>query len=124
MARRNERAFKQIMAVRKGELLALQQVSETIKHVLADGAPNPSDTVIEELTRIEIALRKKHAPPEEPENNEEQSLQNEIGQVQNAETIATNMKMTKREYLTKMADDFDKRIALMAPHCEVKRVEQ
>jgi hypothetical protein len=55
----NERAFKQIMATRKGQLLALQQVSETIKRVLADGAANPVDTVTEELTRIEIALAKK-----------------------------------------------------------------
>lgn len=121
---RNEFFFKQIMASRKGALLALQQVSETIKHVLGDGVQNPTDAAIEELTRIEIALRKKHSPPEEAENNEEQSLRNEIGQLQNAERMATSARMTEHEYLTRMADDIDKRIAVMAPHCEVKRIEQ
>lgn len=121
---RNEFFFKQIMASRKGALLAWQQVSETIKHVLADGVQNPTDAAIEELTRVEIALRNKHSPPEEPENNEEQALRSEINQVENAGRMATNMKMTEREYLAKMADDLDKQIALMAPHCDVKRIDQ
>ena len=120
----NERAFKQIMATRKGAVLALEKVSETIKRVLADAVPNPADAVTEELTRFDIALGKKHAAPEEPENNEEQSLRNQIGQFQNAEQIAQRMNMTEREYLTQMAEDLDKQIALMKPHCDVKVVPQ
>lgn len=119
----NERAFKQIMAMRKGGLLALQQVSETIKRVLAEGAANPVDAVTEELTRVQIALRKKHLPPEEPENNEEQSLQGEMSQLDNAEQMAKRTNMTVRDYLTRMAEDFDKQIELMKPHCEIKRIE-
>lgn len=119
----NERAFKQIMASRKGALLALQQVSETIKRVLADGSANPVDAAKEELTRIEIALRMKHLPPEEPENNEEQSLRGEMRQLDNAKQVSKGMKMNERDYLAKLAEDFDKQIALMEPHCEVKRIE-
>jgi hypothetical protein len=120
---RNERAFKQIMASRKGALLALQQVSEIIKRVLADGAANPAEAAMEELTRLELALRRKHSPPEEVENNEEQSLQGQMGQLENAEQMAKQMRMSEHNYLTKMAEDFDKQIALMAPHCEIKRIE-
>jgi hypothetical protein len=119
----NERAFKQIVAIRKGELLALQQVSETIKRVLADGAVNPGDAVTEELTRFVTGLRKKHSPPEEPENNEEQYLRNEIGRLDSAEQVARNTKLSERDYLKKVAEDADKRIALVAPHCEIVRTK-
>jgi hypothetical protein len=115
----NERAFKQMMAVRKGELLALQQVSETIKRVLTDGVANPGGAVNEELTRLVIGLRKKHTRPEEPENNEDQSLQNEISQLDGAAQVARNMKVSERDYLNKFAEDTDKRIAQMAPHCVI-----
>jgi hypothetical protein len=115
----NERAFKQMMATRKGALLALQQVSETIKRVLADGAANPSDAATEELTRVAIGLRKKHSPPEEAENNEEQALQNESRMLDNAAQAAKRMKMSERDYLAKLAEDTDKRVALMTRHCEV-----
>jgi hypothetical protein len=115
----NERAFKQLMAVRKGELLALQQVSETIKRVLADGTANPGDAVTEELTRLVLGLHKKHTAPEEPENNEEQFLLSEISQLDGAAQVARNMRMSERDYLTKVAEDTDKLIALMKPHCDI-----
>lgn len=45
---KNERAFKQIIAIRMGELMAMQKVSEVIKQVLADrtveGAINATKT--------------------------------------------------------------------------------
>jgi hypothetical protein len=46
-----------------------------------------------------------------------------MSQLNNAEAMAKQMKISEREYLTKVAEDFDKRIALLAPHCEVKRIE-
>jgi hypothetical protein len=116
---RNERAFKQMMASRKAELQALQHVSETIKRVLAEGTANPGDAVTEELTRLVLSLHKKHTAPEEPENNEEQSLRSEISQLDGAAQVARNMRMSERDYLTKVAEDTDKRIALMKPHCEI-----
>jgi hypothetical protein len=116
----NERAFKQVMAVRKGGLLALQKVSEAIKQVLADGVPNPADAATEELTRFEIALQKNHSPPEEPDNNEVQALRNQMPHLENAERMAKQMNMSERDYLAKLAEDFDKQITSMEPHCDVK----
>jgi len=69
---KNERAFKRIIAVRKGELMAMQKVSEVIKQVLADPTvESPMNATKTELTRIILAGAGKQHTPEEPEGKEE-----------------------------------------------------
>ena len=69
---KNERAFKQIIAIRKGELMAMQKVSEVIKQVLADPTvESPMNATKTELTRIILAGAGKQHTPEEPEGKEE-----------------------------------------------------
>lgn len=80
--------------------------------MVADGTEHPTDALTEELTRVALALRKKHSPPEEAENNEEQALRMEIGNLDNAERAAKQMKMNERDYLEKLAEDMDKQVAI------------
>jgi len=49
----NDRAFRNLLAERKGPLLAMQKVVEVIKQVLADPmVTNPLDSVIQQLTPL------------------------------------------------------------------------
>lgn len=121
---KNERAFKQIIAIRKGELIAMQKVSEVIKQVLADPTvESPINATKTELTRLILAGAGKQHIPEEPEGNEEMGLRNAIANLNNAGQASKTLKQTEREYLTKYVAEQDARIEAMGPHCEVKRLD-
>jgi hypothetical protein len=61
---KNERAFKQIIAIREGELMAMQKVSEVIKQVLADPTvESPINATKTELTRLILAGAGKRTFP-------------------------------------------------------------
>jgi hypothetical protein len=121
---KNERAFKQIIAICKGELMAMQKVSQVIKQVLADPTvESPIDAAKTELTRIILAGVGKQHIPEEPEGNEEMGLRNAIANLNNAGQASKILKQTEREYLTKYVAEQDARIAAMGPHCEIKRLD-
>jgi hypothetical protein len=57
----NERAFAQLPASRKGELLALQLANEVTQQALT--SPNPSDAAATELKRDIKVLQRKTSPP-------------------------------------------------------------
>lgn len=121
---KNERAFKQIVAMRKGELMALEKASEVIKQVLADPTvDSPINSAKTELTRLVLAETGKRHTPEEPEGNEEMGLRNAIANLNNAGQASKMLKQTEREYLTKYVAEQDVRIAAMRPHCEIKRLD-
>jgi hypothetical protein len=111
----NDRAFKNLVAARKGPLLAMQKVVEVIKGVLAD--PMVSSPIAEALRALRplADAEQKNRPPEDPEFFQAMSLRNDV---QNLE-MAQQQKINEREWLTRYLEQQEKRIGLMRPHCEL-----
>jgi hypothetical protein len=113
----NERAFHQIMAIRKAQLLGMERVNEVMKQVLDTGIEDPIRAVIEELTRLDIA---EAGEPQDPENPyQDTELRNAISNLRNAQQESKAMKRTEREYLQKLVEDNNARIALILPHTQI-----
>ena len=115
----NERAFRQLVALRKGQLLAMEKVNEIVKRVLADPmVDSPISAALTELTPLaDVAQRNR--PAEDPAFNQAIYLQ---GTVKNFENMQRwRMNMTEREYLTRYLDEQEKRFALMSRHCELEK---
>lgn len=118
----NQHAFSQIVASRKGSLMAMQKVSKVIKQVLADPTiTNPSAAAVEQLKR-ELAEAEKHNNPEVAEGNEKMALQNEVANLGRSQQTGFLRSATVHDYLQQYVEDMDKRIALMAPHCEIRKL--
>jgi len=116
----NEHAFSQVMAIRKGSLIALQKVSKVITQVLADPTvANPGAAALEELRR-EIVEAEKHNNPEVAEGNQKVPLQSAVADLERSQW--KYMRVTERDYLRQYVENLDKRIALIAPHCQLQRV--
>ncbi len=119
----NDRAFRNLLAERKGPLLAMQKVVEVIKQVLADPmVTNPVDSVIQQLTPlVDSADKMQNLPPEEAESNVGMHVQNDLTNFQMVQRsqIWFQMNMTEREWLTHYVEQHEKRIALMAPHANL-----
>jgi hypothetical protein len=113
----NERAFHQIMAIRKTQLLGMERVNEVMKHVLDTGVEDPTRAVVEELTRLDLAEAGKPQDPENP--NQDTELRNAISNLRNAQQASMVMKLTEREYLQKLVEDNNARIALILPHTQI-----
>jgi hypothetical protein len=118
----NDRAFRNLVAERKGPLLAMEKVTEVVKRVLAEPmVMSPLDAAIRELTPLVDAAETKHGPPEDPESNAAMHLQMDVKNLQMMQQSAfwTRMNMTEREWLTRYVEQQEKRIALMKPHSDV-----
>src|SRR5258708_7804475 len=76
----NDRAFRNLLAERKGPLLAMEKVVEVIKQVLADPmVTNPLDSVIQQLTPlVDSADKMKNLPPEDAERNVAMYLRSDL----------------------------------------------
>lgn len=114
----NERAFRQLLAMRKGQLLAWEKVNEVIKRVLADPmVTSPTTAALTELTQFADSLDVKNRPPEDPEGNAARNLRTDI---QNLQMMQRSLPSTaERERLTQYVGELEKRIALLSPHCNL-----
>ena len=119
----NDRAFRNLMAERKGPLLAMQKVVEVVKRVLADPMVlSPLNGVIQQLTPlVDSADKVKNRPPEDAERNVAMHLQSGLQNFEMAQRsqIWLRMSMTERAWLTQYVEEHEKRIALMAPHANL-----
>jgi hypothetical protein len=117
----NERAFRNLMAERRGRLLAMEKVNDVIERVLGDAmVSDPVSATLNELLPFTESLdaKTKNASPEVAENNVARNLQ---GDIQNLQRMQQE-KMSgtaQRESLAEYVDYQEKRIALMKPHCEL-----
>jgi hypothetical protein len=122
----NDRAFRNLVAERKGSLLAMEKVTEVVKRVLAEPmVMSPLDAAIRELTPLVDAAQKlQHGSPEDPESNAARHLQAEVGMLQTMQRSAvwSRMNMTEREWMTQFVERQEKQIELMKPHCEIVRM--
>ncbi len=119
----NDRAFKNLVAVRKGPLLAMQKMNEVIKGVLADPmVSNPIAEVLRALTPL-ADTDQKNRPPEDPEFHQAFFLRNDVKNLemmQNSKMLSA-MNMTQRQWLTRIVEEQEKRIAVLAPHADLVR---
>jgi hypothetical protein len=114
----NERAFRQLLASRKGQLLAMQKVNEVVKQVLADPRiDSPVAAILADLIPFADAMDRKNRSPEDPESNEAMGLR---GDIQNLQMMQRSLPSTAaRERLTQYVGELEKRIALLLPHCNL-----
>ena len=118
----NQHAFSQIVAIRKGYLMAMQKVSKAVKQALADPTiANPGAAAVEELKR-ELAEAEKLNNPEVAEGNEKMELQNAVADLERFQQPGFLRSFTVRDHLQQYVEDMDKRIALTAPHCQIRKL--
>jgi hypothetical protein len=121
----NERPFKQIMAMRKGALLAMQKVNEAIKQALADPmVTSPITAAKIELTRLALAEvgKGKQWTPDDPEADQEMHLRNAIAELDRMQQRSKQTNISEGDYLKKYIEDADKRIALILPHTQITKM--
>jgi hypothetical protein len=117
----NDRAFRNLVAERKGRLLAMKKVNEVIKRVLGDAmVSDPVSAALNELLPFTESLnaKTKNASPEVAENNVARNLQ---GDIQNLQRMQQE-KMSgtaQRESLAGYGEYLEKMIALLKPHWEL-----
>lgn len=117
----NDRAFRNLVAERKGLLLAMEKITDVIKRALAD--PMVSDAVSAALNELlpfaeSLDAKTKNRSPEVAENNVARYLQ---GGIRNLKQMQQE-KMTwtaEREWLTRYAEFQEKQIALLSPHANL-----
>jgi hypothetical protein len=116
----NEQAFRQLLAVRKGQLLAVEKVNEIITRVLADPmVSSPISVTLTELTQLadSLGVKMKNSSLEDPEANQATHLR---GAVQNLQGMQrSQMRKPEVEQLKEYVAEQEKRIALMSPHCQL-----
>ena len=112
-------AFKRVLAMRQGPLLAMKKANEVIKEALADtGNEHPAATAVADLTKYVLEVATKQYGPYDPELNERTSLENDIRYLRY--TQQPQKGATERERLWKYAEEQDRRIELMTPHCHLE----
>ena len=115
----NDRAFKNLLAVRKGPVLAMQKLVEIVKKVLAD--PMVSDPVSAALNELlpfaeSLDAKTKNGSPEVAENNVARNLQ---GDIRNLQYMQREKMDAQRDSLERYVESQEKRIALTAPHANL-----
>jgi hypothetical protein len=116
----NDRAFRNLVAERKGRFLAMEKVNEVIKRALAD--PMVSDPVSAALNELlpfaeSLNAKTKNGSPEVAENNVARNLQGDIQNLQRMQQEKTGA--TLGESLARYVEYYEKLIALTKPHCEL-----
>ncbi len=120
----NEHAFSQVVAIRTGQLMAMQKVSETTHRALEDATiTNPGAAAVEKLKR-ELVEAKKLNNPEVAEGNRAVGLQSAIADLERyQQPNFFSKKGTEHDHLKEYVEDLDKRIALILPHTQIRVLE-
>ena len=120
----NEHAFSQVVAIRTGQLMAMQKVSETTHRALEDATiTNAGAAAVEKLKR-ELDEAKKLNNPEVAEGNRAVGLQSAIVDLERYQQLNFfSKKGTERDHLKEYVEDLDKRIALILPHTQIRVLE-
>jgi hypothetical protein len=113
----DEDAFKQMLARRQGQLLAMKRVNEIVKNALADPTnDHPTAVALTEVSKYIVeGMARKQNGRYDPERDEHMYLQGEIQTLKNIPR-----KGTERELLSQYVEEQEKRIELMTPHCHLE----
>jgi hypothetical protein len=117
----NDRAFKNLVAERKGPVLAMEKMIEVVKGVLADPmVTSPFDAALRQLIPLAESANVKNGSPEDPEHEAAVHLRMEVQDFQSMQrSLRSRITMTEREWLTQYVQSQEKLIELMKPHCEL-----
>jgi hypothetical protein len=115
----NERAFHQVMMMRKAQLRGMERVNAVMKQMVDSGVEDPTRAVVEELTRLDLVDAGKPQDPENP--HQDMELRNAISNLRNAQQVLNARKLTEREYLQELIEDYDARIGLTLPHTQINK---
>jgi hypothetical protein len=117
----NDRAFRNLVAERKGPVLAMEKMIEVVKGVLADPmVTSPFDAALRQLIPLAESANVKNGSPEDPEHEAAVHLRMEVQDFQSMQrTLWSRITMTEREWLTQYVQSQEKLIELLKPHCEL-----
>jgi hypothetical protein len=117
----NDRAFRNIVAERKGPVLAMKKMIEVVKGVLADPmVTSPFDAALRQLIPLAESANVKNGSPEDPEHEAAVHLRMAVQDFQSMQrSLWSRITMTEREWLTQYVQSQEKQIELMKPHCEL-----
>jgi hypothetical protein len=109
----DEGAFKQLLAVRQGELQQMKEVDDLIRNALADPTnDHPVAGVLAELNKRRVEAMDKPGNGFFPMDSNLQNLQRPAYGEQKGKT--------ERERLTQYVEEQEKRVELMTPHCHLE----
>jgi hypothetical protein len=83
---------------------------------------NPIAEVLRALTPL-ADTDQKNRPPEDPEFHQAFFLRNDVKNLEMMQNskILSAMNMTERQWLTRIVEEQEKRIAVLAPHADLVR---
>ena len=117
----NDRAFRNLVAERKGPVLAMEQMIGVVKGVLADPmVTSPFDAALRQLIPLAESANVKNGSPEDPEHEAGVHLRMAVQDFQSMQRpLWSRITMTEREWLTQYVQSQEKLIELLKPHCEL-----
>jgi len=117
----NDRAFRNLVAERKGPVLAMEKMIEVVKGVLADPmVTSPFDAALRQLIPLAESANVKNGSPEDPEHEAGVHLRMAVQDFQSMQRpLWSRITMTEREWLTQYVQSQEKLIELLKPHCEL-----
>ena len=117
----NDRAFKNLVAERKGPVLAMEKMIEVVKGVLADPmVTSPFDAALRQLIPLAESANVKNGSPEDPQHEAAVHLRMAVQDFQSMQRpLWSRITMTEREWLTQYVQSQEKLIELLKPHCEL-----
>jgi hypothetical protein len=107
----NTRAFQRLMAMRKGQLTALEKIDEVIKRELEGQNSTPISAALAELKLLLVDSLTGNSDA----LSQEGEVRSAINNLQGMQHVSN-----ERESLTRYVEDLEKRIAVMSPHCELR----
>lgn len=120
-----EQAFKQLLAMRQSQLLAMKKANEILRNALADTTnDHPAATAITGLAKA-AADSLAHNPdgPYDTEHFQMPNLQGDIQTLRNMQQpqpYGPQKGKTERERLAQYVEEQEKRVELMTPHCHLE----
>jgi len=96
----NEQAFKNLVALRKGNLLSIQKADDVINQVLSDpSVKNPASVAAAQLSNLLSVLDAKSFAPDDPEAYEKSGLKSVEAELRNRGQSPGTINLPERDYL-------------------------
>jgi hypothetical protein len=114
----NQRAFANILALRKGQVLGMQKSNEVIQQALAN--PNPSESAATELERqVTVLNARRNLAPNDPQAYTKLTFKYVARELRQAPKASAALNQTEGDYLKAMVARHEEHIAAITPHTQV-----
>jgi hypothetical protein len=118
--KQDEQAFKQMLGMRQGQLLAIKKANEIIQNALVDSTnDHPAATAITGLAKAAGDSMAHNADgPYDADHFQTANFQSDIQTLKYMQRPQKGM--TERERLTQYVEEQERRAELMSPHCHLE----